>query len=169
MRITKMTGSADVAQFLGAPLRSDGSQMVRGVADNWDVTFPEDFVGIAGAYGDAAICDFIFFCGPRELVSYATGMGRLMEKSSAVPCPVLPSPGGALLWGNTIEGDQLFLVDRGGGRWTVSAFRRNWGDWLETDLEFGEWFPRMLAGEIETDWMPEWPTPPYSLEQDEEE
>lgn len=29
------------------------------------------------------------------------------------------------------------------------------GDWLETDMEFGEWFPKVLAGEIETDWMPE--------------
>ncbi|MCX4856410.1 hypothetical protein OG426_39620 [Streptomyces canus] len=25
------------------------------------------------------------------------------------------------------------------GRWTVSAFRRTWHDWLDTDLEFGEW------------------------------
>ncbi|WP_159049183.1 hypothetical protein [Streptomyces canus] len=27
--------------------------------------------------------------------------------------------------------------------------------WLGTAPEFGEWFARMLAGEIETDWMPD--------------
>ncbi|MFG2887106.1 hypothetical protein ACGFYV_33275 [Streptomyces sp. NPDC048297] len=68
------------------------------------------------------------------------------------------------MWGNTVEGGQLLLADRGGGRWTVSVFRRSWHDWHETDVEFGEWLPWMLAGEIETDWMPEWPTPPYELE-----
>ncbi|MGW0854713.1 hypothetical protein [Streptomyces sp. NPDC002690] len=39
-----------------------------------------------------------------------------------------------------------------------------WADWYDTDMEFGEWFPRMLAGEIETDWMPEWPARPYAWE-----
>ncbi|MFD1662441.1 hypothetical protein ACFSL4_30770 [Streptomyces caeni] len=120
---------------------------------------------IASTYGDVVICEYLLLCGGRSLRSYAEGgMGRLLEDSPSVPHRVLPSPGGALLWGNTIEGDQLFLVDQGGGRWTVSAFRRNWHDWLDTDLEFGEWLPRMLAGEIETDWMPEWPAPPYELE-----
>ncbi|MCH0560969.1 hypothetical protein I3F55_30520 [Streptomyces sp. MUM 16J] len=156
--------SAALSSFLGPPVRSGEEELIEAVGKEWGVQFPRDFVDAAGAYGDVAICGYIFLCGARALRSYADGMGRLLEDSPTVPHRVLPSPGGALVWGNTIEGDQLFLVDRGGGRWTLSAFRRGWADWYDTDLEFGEWLPRMLAGEIETDWMPEWPAPPYELE-----
>ncbi|MEU1481184.1 hypothetical protein ACFYZ8_44025 [Streptomyces sp. NPDC001668] len=152
-----------LSALLGPPVRSDEKE-IEAVAREWGVVFPPDFVSLAGAYGDTVICEYLLFCGARELVPYAARMGRLLEDSRTVPHRVLPTPGGALVWGNTIEGDQLFLVDRGDGRWTVSAFRRGWADWLDTDLEFGEWFPRMLAGEIETDWMPEWPTAPYELQ-----
>jgi hypothetical protein len=155
---------ADLVSLLGRPLRPSEGPLLAEIGREWGVAFPEDFVSIAGAYGDVVISGFIFFCGAREIRTYADLMGHLLEQSDAVPCRVLPSPGGALLWGNTIEGDQLFLVDRGGGRWTVSAFRRGWADWHDTDLEFGEWFPAVLAGEIETDWMPEWPPLPHSLE-----
>ncbi|WP_181802246.1 hypothetical protein [Streptomyces shenzhenensis] len=150
--------------LLGPPVRSGEERLIETVAKEWGVEFPPDFISVAGAYGDALICEYLFFCGARNLRSYAAGMGRKLEASRTVPHLVLPSPGGALVWGNTVEGDQLFLVHRGDGRWTVSAFRRGWADWYDTDLEFGEWFPRMLAGEIETDWMPEWPAPPYELE-----
>jgi hypothetical protein len=138
------------------------------IAAEWGVQFPADFAEISAAYGDVVISDFIFFCGVRSIKSYAQQMGHLMEQSGTVPCSVLPAPGGALLWGNTIEGDQLFLIDRGQGRWTVSAFRRGWADWLDTDLEFGEWFTGVLAGLIETDWMPEWEPLPHVLELEEE-
>lgn len=158
----------DVTELLGPPVRAGDAMRLREIATDWGVQFPADFIEISGAYGDVMISDFIFLCGARELESYAQLMGRSMEESSTVPCPVLPSPGGALLWGNTIEGDQLFLVDRGQGRWTVSAFRRGWADWLDTDLEFGEWFTGVLAGEIATDWMPEWEPLPHPLELAEE-
>ena len=154
----------DVAELLGPPVRFGEGSRLQEVAREWGVEFPVDFVEVAGAYGDVGISEFIFLCGARKIRSYANGMGRRMEQSDSVPCRVLPSPEGALLWGNTVEGDQLFLVNRGQGCWTVSAFRRNWGDWLETDLEFGEWFTGVLAGEIETDWMPEWPPLPHALE-----
>lgn len=156
--------SADVAAMLGPPVRVGEGARLRDVATEWGVEFPPDFVEISGDYGDVVISGYIFFCGARKIRSYAQRMGRRMEQSDTVPCRVLPSPGGALLWGNTIEGDQLFLVDRGQGRWTVSAFRRGWGDWLDTDLEFGEWFTGVLAGEVATDWMPEWEPLPHPLE-----
>jgi hypothetical protein len=166
--MSELSARAQLVQLLGPPLRSDGERLLDEVAGEWGVTFPRDYVEIAGAYGDVVISEFILLCGPRTLKSYTGIMGRPMEESDTVPCRVLPSPGGALLWGNTVEGDELFLVDRGAGRWTVSAFRRNWHDWLDTDLPFDEWFPRMLAGEIETDWMPEWPPLPHVLEPVEE-
>lgn len=159
-----MEQNADLVPLLGRPVRLGEGPVLAEIGKAWGVIFPGDFVSIAADYGDVVISDFIFFCGARKIRSYAERMGRRVEQSDAVPCRVLPSPGGALLWGNTVEGDQLFLVDRGGGRWTVSAFRRGWADWHETDLEFGEWFPAVLAGEMETDWMPEWPPLPHSLE-----
>ena len=154
----------DLTPLLGPPVRSGEEGLLRQVADEWGVEFPEDFLRIAGAYGDVAVSGYIFLCGARNIRSYGEGMGKLVMESDTVPCPVLPSPGGALIWGNTIEGDQLFLVDRGEGRWTVSAFRRGWADWYDTDLEFGPWFRGVLASEIETDWMPEWEDPPHPLE-----
>ncbi|MFE2065273.1 hypothetical protein ACFXDH_23260 [Streptomyces sp. NPDC059467] len=159
-----MHQGAELVRLLGQPSRPDSKAALEEVAADWGVTFPRDFVEIAGSFGDVVVCEYLLLCGGRSLRGYADLMAAMMEESSTVPCKVLPSPGGALLWGNTVEGDQLFLVERGGGRWTVSAFRRNWHDWHDTDMEFGEWLPRMLAGEIETDWMPEWPAPPYELE-----
>ncbi|MFI0990249.1 hypothetical protein [Streptomyces exfoliatus] len=81
-----------------------------------------------------------------------------------MPCSVLPSPGGALLWGHTIEGDRLFLVPQAHGTWTVSAFRRGWGDWHDTGLGFGEWFRGALAGALATDWLPQWEPGPHPVE-----
>jgi hypothetical protein len=159
-----MEQNADLVPLLGSPVRPGEGPLLAAIGKEWGVSFPRDFVEISGIYGDVVICEYLLFCGGRSIRAYADLMAAAMEESKTVPCRVLPSPGGALLWGNTIEGDQLFLIDRGEGRWTVSAFRRGWADWYDTDMEFGEWFPRMLAGEIETDWMPEWPAPPYDLE-----
>ena len=165
MVVSGWRNDPELLRLFGKPSRPDSMAALEQVAADWGVTFPRDFVEIAGTYGDVVICEYLLLLGGRSLRAYADRrIAAMMEESSTVPHRVLPSPGGALLWGNTIEGDQLFLVDRGAGRWTVSAYRRNWYDWHDTDLEFGEWLPRMLTGEIETDWMPEWPTPPYELE-----
>ncbi|MER6251874.1 hypothetical protein ABT224_10945 [Streptomyces sp. NPDC001584] len=69
-----------------------------------------------------------------------------------------------MVWGNTGEGDQLFLVPHEDGSWTVSAFRRGWADWHDTGLGFSEWFHQALAGEIATDWLPEWDAGIHPLE-----
>ncbi|WP_406164077.1 hypothetical protein OG806_49405 [Streptomyces sp. NBC_00882] len=132
---------SDFAPVLGLPVRQDEGHLIEEIASAWSVTLPADFVEIAGAYGDIVISDYIYFCGARTLREYADGMGRKLEASRAVPVPhtVLPTPGGALVWGNTIEGDQLFLVPRDGGSWTVSAFRRGWADWHDTELGFSDW------------------------------
>jgi hypothetical protein len=155
---------ADFERLLGAPTRPTEEGEIREIAQAWSVTFPPDFVEIAGAYGDSTISDYVFFCGARTLRSYAAGMGRKLEQTSTVPHLVLPSPKGALVWGNTIEGDQLFLVPREDGTWTVSAFRRGWADWYDSDLGFSDWFYLALAGEIATDWLPEWEPLPHPLE-----
>ncbi|MGY4925645.1 hypothetical protein [Streptomyces sp. 900105755] len=159
-----MHQGAELVRLLGQPSRPDSKAALEEVAADWGVTFPRHFVGIAGSFGDVVVCEYLLLCGGPGLRGYAHLMAARMEEPSTVPCKVLPSSGGALLWENTVEGDQLFLVDRGGGRWTALAFRRNWHDWHDMDMEFGEWLPRVLAGEVETDWMPEWSAPPYELE-----
>ncbi|MFJ9809487.1 hypothetical protein ACIRTB_14795 [Streptomyces sp. NPDC101158] len=157
---------SDFVPVLGLPVRQDEGHLIKEIAASWSVTLPEDFIAMAGAYGDAVISDYIYFCGARKLRTYADGMGRQLEASRTVPHVVLPTPGGALVWGNTIEGDQLFLVPRGGGSWTVSAFRRGWADWHDTDLGFSDWLHLALTGGTATDWLPEWEPLPHPLELD---
>ncbi|MEU3660971.1 hypothetical protein AB0E77_14645 [Streptomyces sp. NPDC032940] len=79
------------------------------------------------------------------------------EGHPAIPRKVLPDVGGMLHWGHSIEGDQFFLEDRGGGKWTVSAFRRNWGDWYESDETLVNWLLGVFHGHTASEWMPEWP------------
>ncbi|MFD9080786.1 hypothetical protein [Streptomyces erythrochromogenes] len=50
------------------------------------------------------------------------------------------------------------------GSWTVSAFRRGWAGWHDTGLGFSEWFHQAPAGEIATDWLPEWDAGTHPLE-----
>ncbi|MFD7258019.1 hypothetical protein [Streptomyces sp. NPDC059874] len=155
---------SDFVPVLGLPVRQDEGHLIDEIASAWSVTLPEDFVEVAGAYGDAVISEYIYFCGARTLRRYADGMGRQLEASRTVPHTVLPTLGGALVWGNTIEGDQLFLVPREGGSWTVSAFRRGWADWHDTDLGFSDWFHLALTGGTATDWLPEWEPLPHSID-----
>ncbi|WP_331721156.1 hypothetical protein [Streptomyces sp. NBC_00454] len=159
-----MKAVGEFARLLGAPVRSGEGELIEAIARNWSVEFPADFVEVAGAYGDTSISEYIYFCGARTLKEYANGMGRLLEESRTVPHLVLPTSGGALVWGNTIEGDQLFLVPHDDGSWTVSAFRRAWADWHDTTLGFSDWFHQALAGEIGTDWLPEWNAEIHPLE-----
>lgn len=69
-----------------------------------------------------------------------------------------------MAWGNTIAGDQLFLVPREGGSWTVSAFRRGWADWHDTNLGFSDWLHLALSGGTATDWLPEWDQLPHPID-----
>ncbi|MFI1280995.1 hypothetical protein ACH4U5_09580 [Streptomyces sp. NPDC020858] len=106
---------SDFVPALGLPVRQDEGHLIEEIAPAWPVSLPEDFVAITGTHGDAAISDYIYCCGARTLRRYADGMGRRLEASRTVPHTVLPNPGGALVWGNTVEGDQLFLFPREGG------------------------------------------------------
>lgn len=146
-----------------APRQSEGA-LIEAIGQSWSVSLPADFVDIAGAYGDTSISGYLYLCGSRKLESYAARMGPLLERSSKVPYAVLPTAGGALLWGNTLEGDQLFLVPHENDTWTVSAFRRNWGDFIDTDICFSDWLYLALTGETATDWLPEWEPLPHPLE-----
>ncbi|HTJ71521.1 MAG TPA: hypothetical protein VL551_28520 [Actinospica sp.] len=138
--------------------------MIAAIGQFWSVTLPTDFADVAGTYGDTTISGYLYLCGPRTLESYAAQMGPLLEKSSTVPYTVLPTLGGALLWGNTLEGDQLFLVPHENDTWTVSAFRRNWHDLIDTDMCFSDWLYLALTGGTATDWLPEWGPLPHAIE-----
>ncbi|MBR7831484.1 hypothetical protein KDK95_34665, partial [Actinospica sp. MGRD01-02] len=138
--------------------------LIEAIGRFWSVSLPADFGDVAGAYGDTSISGYLYLCGSRTLESYAARMGPLLEKSSTVPYAVLPTPGGALLWGNTLDGDQLFLVPHEDGTRTVSAFRRNWHDFIDTDMCFSDWVYLGLTGGAHTDWLPEWGPLPHPLE-----
>ena len=154
----------EFAPLLGEPVREAEGPLVEEVGRSWSVTLPEDFIAITGAYGDLLISEFIFLCGARKLRAYAGAMGPLMEDCPDVPHPVLPSTGGALLWGNTAEGDQLFLVRGEHAAWTVSAFLRQRGEWYESGMEFSDWLYLALTGKEATRWLPEWEPLPHPVE-----
>jgi hypothetical protein len=150
-----MPATDSLIPLLGEP-RNTAPDALENLQREWGVTFPAEYVAFANGYGDASVSEFIFVFGPRTLASYAESMGPLLEDTPDVPGTVLPKPGGMLLWGNTAEGDQLCLVDRGDGRWTVSAFRRGWGDWYDSELTVVDWFRGVLTEEVAADWFPEW-------------
>jgi hypothetical protein len=153
----------EFAPVLGAPVRQADGALIEVIGQFWSVSLPSDYVEIIGAYGGTSISGYMYLCGSQTLESYAARMGPLLEKSRTVPYSVLPTEGGALLWGNTLEGDQLFLVPHDSGTWTVSVFRRNWHDFIETDMCFSDWLYLALTGEIGTDWLPEWGPLPHRL------
>ncbi|MFE2153569.1 hypothetical protein ACFXAO_26390 [Streptomyces lavendulae] len=142
----------------------DDAAVIQAVARDWGVALPADYVAVAAAYGDVMISDYVYFCGARNLRAYGEAWSRLLADSPSVPCPVLPSRDGALLWGHTIEGDRLFLLPQADATWTVSAFRRGRGDWHDTGLGFAQWFRGALAGALATDWLPQWAPGPHPVE-----
>ncbi|MFD8576655.1 hypothetical protein ACFV1H_15185 [Streptomyces virginiae] len=150
---------AQLVEILGpSPWREERS--LAKVEEGWAVRLPPEVHRVACSYGDALIDDFLFIYGPRTLKKKGVWMSDYVEGGGSrhIIKPVLPRPGGMLLWGHTIEGDRLFLVPKESAEnWTVAAFRRNWGDWHETEIGVEEWLLGVLRGEIETDWLPEWP------------
>ncbi|MEU7602466.1 SMI1/KNR4 family protein [Streptomyces sp. NPDC041003] len=160
--------SWSLAELLGAPVRpaDEDAPVIEAVARDWSVVLPPDYVAVASAYGDVMISGYLYFFGARGLRAYGERQAPTAP-SPSVPYPVLPTSGGVLAFGHTIEGDRLFLVPHRDGSWTVSAFRRGWADWHDTGLGFGEWFRGALAGVLATDWLPEWEPGPHPLELDE--
>ncbi|MFD5548714.1 hypothetical protein ACFWJQ_18515 [Streptomyces goshikiensis] len=127
----------------------------------WETALPAEVQRVLQTYGDLMVDDFLYLFGPLTLEEKGEWMSGYVKRgeSRLIVEPVLPEPGGMLHWGQTIDGDRLFLVPRGAADpWTVSAFRRNWGDWYETGLPLEEWLVGVFRGDNETDWMPEWPT-----------
>lgn len=88
---------------------------------------------------------------------YGDGHPQSMrERSREIPNPILPSEGGMLHWGHTPYSDQLFLVPRPEGRWTVSAWVRIHAEWINYDLTCVEWLRSALAEEVAAEWLPAW-------------
>lgn len=127
------------------------------VSQEFNVTLPSDAVEVLSVYGDLLISDFLFLYGPQFAVEKGLWMSEFVRDGHAtIPHLVLPSEGGMFFFGHTVEGDSLFLEHRSGG-WKVSAFRRNWADWWESDLTLVDWLVGVFEGRVATDWMPEWP------------
>lgn len=159
-------GNLDVlSRFFGLPAVVDSMSIIDGIQQDWQVEFDADYVRLCNSYGDLVVEDYLRIYGPKSLRERAVALGPTQEKIQSrigrSQAAVLPSRGGALIWGSTVEGDVLYLVPEG-ELWRVAAFRRNWGDWYESDLGILEWLVAMLQQEICTDWMPEWPVPPLA-------
>lgn len=122
------------------------------------IELPKEVKEFCSRYGDLVISDFIAVYGAGSMIEKSVWMSDFVRDGhSVIPRTVLPDAGGMLHWGHSIEGDSFFLEDRGSGRWTVSAFRRNWGDWYESNEVMTDWLVGVFSGRLATDWMPEWP------------
>lgn len=129
------------------------------VEREWGISIPSEVKKVGLLYGDSLVSDFLFIFGPITMTPKGNWMSAYVSEGKArkIPHPVIPESGGMLHWGHSIDGDRLFLEDRGNGLWTVSAFRRDWGDWYESDLPLIDWLVGVFNGSLATDWMPEWP------------
>ncbi|WP_171110470.1 MULTISPECIES: SMI1/KNR4 family protein [Streptomyces] len=154
-----MSSVERLKDLLGVPPRRGESGGFSAIEAALGVELPQEVKGVCSLYGDVMISDFIFVFGPECMVEKSLWMSEFVrEGHPAIPKAVLPDAGGMLHWGHSIEGDQFFLEDQGGGKWIVSAFRRNWGDWYESDESIADWLVGVFAGRLAVDWMPEWPT-----------
>ncbi|MCX5374795.1 hypothetical protein [Streptomyces sp. NBC_00103] len=144
-------------EILGAPpVGLEGDFL--GVERELGVELPVEVKEVGSVYGDLLISDFIFIFGPKFMVEKGVWMSEYVrDGEDVIPRGVLPEVGGMLHWGHSIEGDKFFLERREGGKWTVSAFRRNWGDWYESDDGLIDWMVKVFEGKCAVDWMPEWP------------
>ncbi|WP_042376497.1 hypothetical protein [Streptacidiphilus melanogenes] len=82
----------------------------------------------------------------------------MITLNKRIPDPLLPPPGGMLIWGNTVDADQLFLVQRCGG-WRVATWCRQWVEWHETDLSLPQRVSHTLSPKQSVQWLPEWEFP----------
>ncbi|MDL2082235.1 hypothetical protein QNN03_38120 [Streptomyces sp. GXMU-J15] len=152
-----MSSLHQLKQLLGVPRdKQEGS--LAPVEEFFGIELPAETKECLSLYGDLLISDFIAVYGPEFITEKNAWMREFLKDGhSVIPKGVLPDAGGMLYWGHSVEGDGFFLEDRGGGRWTVSAFRRNWGDWYQSDDNLVDWLVGVFSGRIAADWMPEWP------------
>ncbi|WP_367323413.1 hypothetical protein [Streptomyces sp. HUAS ZL42] len=153
----EMSSVGQLKNVLGLPPRGPVGTFEE-VENSFGVSLPAEVKDVCSLYGDVMVSDFIFIFGPKFMAEKSAWMSDFVRDGHpAIPRAVLPDAGGMLHWGHTIEGDKFFLEDRGSGRWTVSAFRRNWGDWYESDDTLADWLVGVFKGNRAVDWMPEWP------------
>ncbi|MFF0596399.1 hypothetical protein [Streptomyces antibioticus] len=154
-----MSSLERLRSLLGLPPGAADERDFSVVEAGLGIKLPQEVKGVCSLYGDVLISDFILVFGPKFMTEKGLWMSEFVrEGHPVIPKAVLPDPGGMLHWGHSVEGDKFFLENRGGGKWTVSAFRRNLGDWYESDETLTDWLVGVFAGRDAEDWMPQWPT-----------
>ena len=153
-----VTDLARLHAALGEPPPRPGRSLAE-VEEALGVQLPGDYAAFALEYGDTTVDDYLFLYGPATLVRTAqqrgATLGRIAQRLGASPHTILPTAGGMLLWGSTVEGDALFLIDRG-ERWTVSAFVRQRGQWYQSDQTLMDWLLGALDNDASPPWLPVW-------------
>ncbi|MEU5524508.1 hypothetical protein ABZ759_28580 [Streptomyces sp. NPDC047860] len=154
-----MSSVEQLRNLLGLPPGVIDARDFGSVETSLGVELPPEVKGVCSLYGDVLISDFLFVFGARFMTEKNLWLSELVRDGHPViPKAVLPDVNGMLHWGHSMEGDKFFLENRGDGNWTVSAFRRNWADWYESDETLIDWLVGVFTGRVAKDWMPEWPT-----------
>ncbi|WP_042419062.1 hypothetical protein [Streptacidiphilus anmyonensis] len=155
-----MSSLDDLRSILGDPLAldPDSDSIWSEIEADLSATVPDDARDFLNAYGGLMIEGFLAIHHPGALLDVHQDFGPQIIRNRRIPDPLLPSPGGMLIWGNTVDADQLFLVQRSGG-WRVAAWCRQWVEWYETELSLPAWISHALSPEQNVQWLPEWEFP----------
>ncbi|WP_086704533.1 hypothetical protein ACMAVT_02140 [Streptomyces sp. FW42] len=153
-----MSSLEQLREVLGVPPGAVCGSDFGAVEGSLGVGLPPDVKGMCYLYGDTLISDFIFVLGPKFIAEQSLWVSELVREGHPVIAKaVLPDAGGMLHWGHSVDGDKFFLEHRGGSHWTVSAFRRDWADWYESDETLIDWLIGDFTGRVAQEWMPERP------------
>lgn len=135
--------------------------------------FPADYRDFVDVYGGGGVNDELFIAAPtlrRTDSRFRTGFGGFVDQTTlglgrsitemrenavalddeeTYPFPILPEPGGLLIWGNNANGDVCFWDTREADpdRWPVVVFLLSSRHWDRFDGGMTEFLQAVLRGD----------------------
>src|SRR5690348_7931513 len=148
--------------LLGAPnpqrQASVSAEIWREIEEDFSVELPDEVKRFLNSYGGIQVSEYISIFAPGAILDVHDIIGSSVTENPSIDEALLPTSGGMIIWGSTVNADQLFLVQRSGG-WSVAAWCRQWGEWYESPLGLAEWALQAFSPESDIFWLPKWEYP----------
>lgn len=99
-----MSALVDLRSILGDPrsLGSDADSTWSDIEAELSTAVPRDARDFLNAYGGLVIEGFLAIHHPGAILDVHQELGAPITRNEWIPDPLLPAPGGMLLWGNTV-------------------------------------------------------------------
>src|SRR2546423_7697612 len=162
-----------IMELMGPPLTVGAASPWDDAVAEVGFGFPADYRDFVDVYGAGAVNDELFIAAPTlrpngfgfrtgfgGFVDQTTlGLGRgiaemrenavALEDEETYPFPILPEPGGLLIWGNTANGDVCFwdTHDAEPDRWPVVVLLLSSRRWDRFDGGMTEFLLAVLRGD----------------------